>query len=309
MDQVLDEEVYTVDVDAQKELVLCGGKENAYTVVSLGTGDVLFRMEGYSDSVVFSRFVNGGVVIATLNGEVYSYGQDYVERARFELQEDISFIELQDETLYVAGSRGYALDLDLDIKREFFGHRSIIRHMLVAEDRVYTSSQDQIIIYKEASMSQIPVKCGGVMYVNKNALLCAQIDKRLVGIFFQGRKLKEIAVDGRVEAIKALGNIFFLGGDFGYLLLINTKDNFGMTKVDITGGISQIKAVDSILIFSTFDGKVGHLGAGGSCQLVETSVGVVFDLYTDGHTIVTGGEYGIDVFSLQHVLENQQSAS
>lgn len=303
MEHILEEEVYAVDVDAHRRLVLCGGKADSWSVISLDTGDTLFHMGGYSDSIVFSRFVGEDIIVATLNGELYKYDQCYVEKARFELTEDISYIELREEVLYVAGCRAYALDTSLCMQREFFGHTCMIRNIFIYKDEVYTSSQDMIIVHKETSIAKIPVKSGGVIHVNENGIMCAQIDENLVGFFFQMKKLKVISVDGCVEAVTTIGNSFVLGGAFKHLLFVNTMANFCMNKVNAADGVSQIKVVSNALVFSTFDGKIGHLRPGDVVRSVKASVGAIFDFYTDGSTIVVGGENGLDILLAQSLFD------
>ena len=256
-------EIYAVDINTEQKLITCGGKDDSWAVLSIETGDAIFYKDQYSDSVIFSRFIHDGIIVATLDGYIYKYNKNFSEKCKIELGQDISFIEVRDKMLYAATDIVYLFSLDLELQNTLCHHASEVTQVVVENGILYTISvkQIQMACCRSGSvLHNIWINSGGPMCISKNGLLCAQTDSRALSIFLGNRLLKKIDLDDNVETIVCLHNNFLVGGRFNYLLMVSTNTSFCMQKIrfeEDVGGVSKICLTDNGAIFSTFDSKIG----------------------------------------------------
>lgn len=306
-------EVYTVDIHSREGLIVCGGKDDSWAVLSAETGDVVFYKDQYSDSVVFARFVDDGIIVATLDGCIYKYNKEFSEKCRVELGQDISFIEIKDQMLYAATDVVHMFSLDLELQSTLCQHTSEVTQIAMENGALYTISKRliQISCCKSgfSPIHSIWISSGGPMCVSKNGLLCAQTDERALSIFLGSKLLKKVDLDGNAETIACFHNSFLVGGHFSYLLVVSTSTGFCMQKITFdedVGGVSKIHIIDSGAIFSTFDSKIGVFRMGSGVFFLDTTIGIVFDFCMDNKFLLLGGECGVCVIPTQDLLADER---
>lgn len=294
-----EDEMYAVDVDAQHKRIVYGGKSDSWSAMCLETQEILFCAEPLADSVVFTRFVPTGLVVATLNGEIHKYGEDFVETASVTVDGDISFIEVQGVVLYAATATVYALDMDLNIDRMFYGHRSEVMQVVARDAEVYTISREQIIVFKSDTTFAFRIMINnGACICTHVSLFCAQTDTKTVGVFFGKQKVREISVEGNIETIVPFKNNFLVGGEFNHILFISTGSDLCTYKVrfdEDVGGVSKISILGDWIVFSTLKSMMGYFKPNKDVSFVSTSVGMVFDFRLDSSFLVLGGERGVNL--------------
>lgn len=302
-------EVYTVDIHSGEGLITCGGKNDSWAVLSVETSDIIFYRDQYSDSVIFTRFVDDGVIVATLDGCIYKYNMDFSDKCRVELEQDISFIDIKDQMLYAATDVVYLFDLNLELQNTLCQHTSAITHIAVDNNMLYTISERLIQISccksETSNIHSIPINSGGPICVCSNGLFCAQTDAQMLSIFLVSKLLKKVNLDGSAETIVYFHNSFLVGGHFNYLLIVSTSAGFCMQKIKFdedVGGVSKIYIAENGAIFSTFDSKVGVFTIESGITFFDTSIGIIFDFCMDSKYLLLGGECGVCVMPTQNLL-------
>eukprot|EP00866_Antonospora_locustae_P002405 jgi/Antlo1/2405/1197 len=310
-------EIYTVDLHSGDGLIIYGGKNDSWAVLSVETGDIIFYRDQYSDSVIFVRFVSDGIIVATLDGCIYKYNRDFSEKCKIELEQDISFIDIKENMLYTATDVVYLFNLDLVLHTTLCQHPSGVTHVALEKSTLYTISERLIQIScckNESPIYNIWINSGGPMCVSVNGLLCAQTDARKLSIFLGNKLLKKVDLDDNAEAIVCFHSSFLVGGHFNYLLIVSTSTGFCMRKIQFyedVGGVSKIHITENGAIFSTFDSKIGIFRMESGVVFFDTTVGIVFDFCMDNKFLLLGGECGVCLMQIQDLLltERQSNSS
>lgn len=296
-------EVYAVDIDATKGLVIYGGENDGAELYSYRDDIVVSKVEELAESVLFTKFVGDGrFVIVTIDGTIALMEQDR-ELCVVDIKEDVSAVHFNG--LLVVGTESghvYVYDAELEHKNTCGGHRSAVLCVDYREDRVLSLSAESFVAHDVF---------GGALYTfraqNATAfryiagdVFCLARDNR-VQIFKETKKLFETTTDDAVEAIELLGKNLVLGGAFEHVLLIDTTHHYAIFRLEVGVHIHQIRPVDdNRIVFSTACGQIGLLDIRNakSLRLFEGGVQTIYDFGISGSDVIVGGEAGMCMFNL-----------
>ncbi|ADM11524.1 uncharacterized protein Eint_050760 [Encephalitozoon intestinalis ATCC 50506] len=301
----METEVYAVDFNPSKNILIYGGGDERCIVMDLGTGDIISIVENFNDSIIFCKFVdderfivgslNGTISLMTLEDEINSV----------EVGEDISKMKIDGDKLLVGTAQGnvHLFSLDLCIQNVCIGQHNEIQDICYERGKAYTLSEANFMVFDAKShqkLMDLYVRDGSAMdKIPGSDVVCLGL-KGCALIRKNAHLLGRIEIEGSPECILYMNNYFIVGGDFDHILLINMPMGMRTFKIPIEGmsGISRIRGDgENRIVFGTFGGVVGFgdIRDEKSFKLVEGGVGCIFDLCFKDGMIYVGGEEGFNV--------------
>lgn len=304
-------EVYTVDYNNDSKTFLFGGNDQKCTVFDTTSNFKSSEIEGFTESVIFVKlFKNDIFLICTLDGNiVISSSKD--EKFSLNINEEISVVELVGNILFIGTStfliHKFKIDENFTLIDQtlYFGHSSEIHQIKYENNLIYSLSEYAFIVFdlktgsclfKHKLMNSICFS-----YIPNTEIFCIGTQDCLL-IYKSNILINKIPLEKHPECVCYINDYFVIGGYFNHLLLINTKANMQICKINLeTAGINKIIPISNYKIsFSTLCGFVGlcDIRKDDSIQLFETKVEVIFDYNFDQNTFYVGGVKGIDILSI-----------
>ncbi|AFN83007.1 hypothetical protein EROM_050750 [Encephalitozoon romaleae SJ-2008] len=308
----MDSEVYGIDLNARRNILIHGGGDEKCTVTDIETGDVISIVEDFSDSVIFCKFIDderfivssldGTISLMTLEGEINNVC----------VNEDISQIKINGDRLLVGtvGGSVHLFTLDLCIQNVCIGQCNEIQDVCYENGKVYTLSKTNFVIFDALShqkLMDVHVRGGSAMdKIPLSDVVCLGLEGCIV-VRKNSHLLSKISIEGSPECILYMNNYFIVGGDFEDILLINIP--MGMRTFKIPTGTERILSIkgdgENKIVFSTCSGVVGYgdIRDERSFKLIEGGVGCIFDLCFKDKMVYVGGEHGFNALDLGRVEE------
>lgn len=304
-------EVYTVELNLEKRVVLYGGGDDKCTAIDLDSGDVVAVVEDFTDSVVFCKFVGNRFVVGCLDGTV-SLMTFEDEIHSVDVGEDISKMAVIRDMVVVGTCAGnvHLFSLDLTIQNVCIGQYNEIRDLDYESDRVYTLTETNFVVFSVGNHQKImdlDVEGGSVFgRIPSSDVFCVGSESN-VSIYKNRHLMNKIDVRGTPECILYMNNYFIVGGDFDYILLISMPMNMRTFTIPIgVSGISMVRGNGcNCIAFSTYCGLVGRgdIRDEKSFRLFEAGVGTIFDLCLGENMIYVGGEHGFSAVDSTGISE------
>lgn len=298
-------EIYTTDICSKNKLIIFGGKNDSAEIYNYDEERTVTRIEDFSDSIIYTKFLpNDRFIVASCDGTIALMEFDK-DIAMIDLEDDITVMNYVDEYVVVGTVTGkvYLYDLNLEHINTFGGHNSEIISVDYKEDRILSMCINFLTAHDRQGRLLYTLKANEALafkYISGDVMCFAREKK--IQIFKQTRKLFEYNMDSVVESIELVDKSLVIGGDFEYLLLIDTTGHYGTFKLNIDATVSLInKCSEFEVIFSTIDGLVGWV----DIRSIETlkyynpGVGVIFDLSVSEKDVSAVGENGFGVIKLE----------
>jgi hypothetical protein len=302
----MQEELYTIDVRDGK--ILLGGANNTCTVMDQETGSILAMVEDYSDSVIFAQFIDSDKFIsASLDGAISLMTAEQ-EMETVSVDGDISRIRISGDKLLVGTSKGnaYVFALDLGVQHVYMGQPGEILDLEYDCNRVYTLSATNYIIFDALRyniMLNQHVKRGNAFdKIPGSDVVCYGSENRVV-IRKNHELMSCIELDGEPECILYMSDYFVVGGDFGYLMLINMPMGMRVFKIPLEmDGITSIVGDGANKIaFSTLCDRCGYgdIRDDGGFRLVDACVGTIFSIKLADGSVYAAGQSGFTMIKIE----------
>lgn len=297
-------ELYTVDICPSRRCVVFGGKSDAAEIYNYEEERTVTRIEDFSDSVIYAKFVSEDrFVIATADGAIalMEYSSDI---CIISLEEDISAASFN-ERLVVGASSGrvYLYDACLEHINTFGGHSSEIISVDYKEGRVLSMCANFLVVHDEQGRVLYTLRANeayAFKYITSDVVCFAREGK--IQIFKQTKKLFEHSIEERVECIELVDKSLVIGGDFDYILLIDTAGHYATFKLNIKTGVNMIKRAGTYgIVFSTAEGLIGSLDIRNvnTLRFFSPNLGVIFDLCVSGHDVAVAGQNGFGMVNIE----------
>lgn len=296
-------EVYTVDIDPSNKFILFGGQSDSAEIYSCQDDCTITRIEDFSDSVVYTRFLpSGRFLIVTADGVIALMEHDR-EISILNIGEDISVAKFS-ENLVVGTVSGqiYLYDSELEHVNTFGGHGSEIISVDFCEGRVLSMSQSLLVAHDRHGRTLYVLKATNATafrYIASDVICFAREKK--IQIFKATKKLFEHSIEDVVESIEYISGSLIIGGSFEHLLLVDTTGHYAIFRLDIGACAMLIKKYDEFkIVFSTSDGLVGFVDVRdiNTLKYYNPMVDTIFDLAVSPEYIGVAGELGFNVVSL-----------
>jgi hypothetical protein len=300
-------EIYSIDVNPRRNVVVYGGANDKCTAMDLETGALIAVVEGYNDSVIFTQFIDDErFIVASLDGAIsLMTAEQEIETAA--VDGDISRIKVSGDALLVGTSKGiaYVFALDLSMQHVYMGQPSEIVDLEYDCGRVYTLSPTNYIVFDAAKyhiMLDQRVRNGcAFAKIPGSDVVCYGSENR-VTIRKNYELMDRIDLEGSPECILCMGGYFVVGGSFRYLMLINISMGMRLFKVPLeVDGITNIVGDGKNgLVFSTLCGQCGHgdIRDDKSFRLFEVGVGAIFALRLVDGAVYAAGQCGLSAVRL-----------
>lgn len=293
-------EMYSIDINSSKTHVIFGGKDNSAEIYDLLEDKTVTRIEDFTDSVIYTKYISDSrFLIVTADGTValMEYDKDV---CIIDLETDIS-VAIFNEKLVIGTVDGqvFLYNDELDHINTFGGHSSEIISVDYREGRVLSMCRNFLTAHDEYGRILYTLKsteANAFRYISSDVICFAREKK--IQIFKETKKLFEYAVDDRVETIEMVEKNLVLGGDFDYILLVDTTGHYAIFKLNVNTGVNLIKKMDDYkIVFSTVNDLIGILDIRNISTLkwYEPNVGVIFDFTIGDSKIGVVGEYGFGV--------------
>ncbi|WEL38627.1 WD40 domain-containing protein [Encephalitozoon hellem] len=308
----MDSEVYGIDLNPKRNMLIHGGGDDKCIVTDLETGDIISVVEDFDDSVIFCKFIDeerfivasldGTISLMTLEGEINNVS----------VNEDISRIKINGDKLVVGtvGGNVHLFTLDLCIQNVCIGQYNEIQDICYEDGKVYTLSETNFVIFDAKShqkLMDVHVRGGSAMdKIPSSDVVCLGLEGCIV-VRKNAHLLSRISVEGTPECVLYMNNYFIVGGDFDHILLINMP--MGMRTFKIPIGAEKILSIkgdgENRIVFSTCNGIVGcgDIRDEKSFKLVEGGVGCIFDLCFKNSMVYIGGEHGFNALDMRSIEE------
>ncbi|ELA41193.1 uncharacterized protein VICG_01792 [Vittaforma corneae ATCC 50505] len=230
-----DDELYTVDICPSKKHVIFGGKSETAEVYSYEEERAITRIEEFSDSVIYAKFVSENrFVIVTTDGTI-ALMEHSGDVCIVDLEEDISVAKFSEKLVVGASSgRVYLYDACLEHINTLGGHSSEIISVDYKEGRILSMCANYLIAHDEQGRVLYTLKASeayAFKYITSDVICFARDGK--IQIFKQTRKLFEHNIEERVEDVEIVGKSLAVGGEFDYILLIDTTGHYATFKLDV----------------------------------------------------------------------------
>jgi hypothetical protein len=297
------EEVYNINFSFNN--ISYGSNRHTCTLYSLENDCPVSLIEGFSDSVVYSKQLEENLIlVCTIDGTISLLSHDQIIQSE-KIEEDITFVEVIKDKIFIGGSLGsiYVFNLDLSSQNVYLGHGSDIHKIFYSNSTIYSLSDTQFIAFDEFSFQQKYKKNFKEAKIfesfgENQEIFCIGKEGEVV-ILKNGFILHKFPVQGIPECILFAYDHFIVGGSFPFLILINTKLNWREYKLNlkIEGSTKIQKVNDFKIAISTMCGLVGigDIRKDDSFEFKESGVGSVFDFQFIKGKFYVGGAFGFDV--------------
>lgn len=292
-----EQEIYSIDINPSKTHVIFGGKDNSAEIYDLFEDKTITRVENFTDSVIYTKYIsNTRFLIVTADGTValMEYDKDVFI---INLETDIS-VAIFNEKLVIGTADGqvFLYNDELDHINTFGGHTSEIISVDYKEGRILSMCKNFLTAHDEYGRLLYTLKASeatAFKYISSDVVCFAREKK--IQIFKETKKLFEYSMEERVESIELVEKSIVLGGDFDYVLLIDTTGHYATFRLNVNTGVNMIKKLDDYkIVFSTVSDLIGILDIRNVSTLkwYEPNVGVIFDFTIGESKIAVAGEYG-----------------
>ncbi len=295
-------EVYTVDVCSKSNLIVYGSNKDFAEVFNFVEDRPIFQARDFSDSVIYTKIVDEFTYIfVSLNGIIVLVSEGK-EKEHFQLEEDISMVAYNNDLLIgTTSGHVYFYNNELIHINTYHSHSteiialcwttggdvmSLDSHSFQCSDR-YGRSLYRKIFSNAKAMCYI----GGDVY-------CVASDGK-IEIFRRETRLFVMNIENEVNSMLYLGTDIVVGGDFPYILLINTFA-YATYKLPVEDYITNIIQLDNHSVaFSTSASMIGVLDIRNikSLKYYDPRIGDIFDLKANGNIIIAGGKSGFCVLN------------
>ncbi|KAK6089602.1 hypothetical protein P3W45_001368 [Vairimorpha bombi] len=296
-------EIYSVDYSPSLRYFIYAGNDQKCTVYDTNTKSVCTVIEGFTDSVIFCRFLNtGNLLVCTIDGNILITSLDGSISHSEDISEEISCVEVSDESIFIGTYAGtvYKFNYDLSDQTVYMEQGSEIYKIHHYNGIIYSLSEStlastdgiRIQLEKATSFSMIP----------GTEIFCISTLEDVL-VYKSTTLLNKFSIEGHTETVEYTDGYFIIAGYCDYILLINTKINMCTHKMCIpSSGINKLKkGGDHKIYFSTMCGYVGvcDIRRDESVHMYETRVEAPFDIYWDKDTFYVGGLKGIDILKTE----------
>lgn len=298
-----DNELYTVDISPTKKHIIIGGKNDAAEIYDYEEDRLVTRVENFSESVIYTKFLSGDqFIIVTADGTIalMEYEKDvYI----ISIEEDISVVVFNEKLVIgTLSGRVYLYNESLNHINTFGSHTTEILSVNYQEGRILSMCANFLTAHDEYGRLLYTLKAHNAYtfkYITSDVICFAREQK--IQIFKEKRKLSEYAIEERVESVEFVEKSLVIGGDFDYILLIDTAGHYATFKLNIKTAVTLIKRrVDYEIVFSTVDGLIGVLDIRNvrTLKLFSPGIGILFDFCVFESKVAIVGQHGYGIVDI-----------
>ncbi|EJW04593.1 hypothetical protein EDEG_01207 [Edhazardia aedis USNM 41457] len=145
---VLQEELYSIDISKNGQLIAFGGKSDTLTLAKFPSLISITSETSFTDSIIYVKFILNDVILcATLDGNLSLHvleNGELVEVDNRDLEEDISFIDVINDLVVVGTNKGSIHIFSQDLQNEilFVGQHSEIRDIKIIFDESFINNNE-----------------------------------------------------------------------------------------------------------------------------------------------------------------------
>jgi len=289
-------EIYSVDIDTTTKRIICGGQNDLASVYSYEEGQQLSIVDGFEDSVVFSKFlavgrclivsIDGMMIITEDNAEIESLNLEETVTAVHATSLDRCDTDRHDSDndssngyilVGTESGRVYVYSYDLEHINTFGGHQSEVialsyesiagepsageskEHSQPQSSRFLSLSNENLLVHDYYGRLLYAIKATEAFafkYVGGDVVSIGREKK--IQIFKETKKLFEMSLEGSIDAIELVEKSLVVTGDFKYVLLVDTTCHYAIFRIPVDVRILKMKRVAEYKVaFSTACGNIG----------------------------------------------------